>query len=336
MRSKTVLLTGVAGFIGAHTLEHFLEKTDCNIVGIDSLQHRGNMARINQVLGKRPEWQDRFKFHRLNLAWDMDVAQLNKIGDVDVIINMASESHVDRSISDPKPFIKNNVDLTVNMLEFARLIQPDLFIQISTDEVYGPMIDHPYAEWERFLPSNPYSASKAAQEMIAISYWRTYGVPLVITNTMNNIGEMQDVEKYVPMVIRDILAGQRIKIHGTKKEIGSRSYLHARNHADALLYIMEELQPKAYGPKNEYPDKYNIVGDTQLTNLEMAERIAKILKKPLEYDIVDFHATRPGHDMHYGLDGAKLHDLGWKPPLSFAESLERTVTNYVRHQEWLK
>ena len=335
-RNRTVLLTGVAGFIGAHTLEHLLEETDWNIVGIDSLSHRGNMARINQVLGKKTEWKDRFRFMRLDLSFDLDVAKLTQIGDVDIIINMASESNVDRSISDPKPFIRNNVMLTVNMLEYARLIQPEVFIQISTDEVYGPMIDHPYAEWERFLPSNPYSASKAAQEMLAISYWRTYGVPLVITNTMNNIGEMQDVEKFVPMVIRDIMAGQRIKIHGTKKEIGSRSYLHARNHADALLYIINEISPAAYGPKNEYPDKYNIVGNTQLTNLEMAQRIAEQLKKPLEYDIVDFHTTRPGHDMHYGLDGSKLEDLGWKPPLSFAESLERTVNNYVRHQEWLK
>lgn len=335
MRAKTILLTGVAGFIGAHTLEHIMETTDWNVVGIDSLSHRGNMARINQVLKKNPEWAYRFKFHRLNLAWDMDVAKLNQIGDVDIIINMASESHVDRSISDPKPFIKNNVDLTVNMLELARLIQPEIFIQISTDEVYGPMHDHPYAEWERFLPSNPYSASKAAQEMIAISYWRTYGVPLVITNTMNNIGEMQDVEKFVPMLIRDISEGRKAQVHGTKEEIGSRFYLHARNHADALTFIINEASPVAYGPKNEFPDKYNIVGDTQLDNLEMAKRVAELVGKPLKYELVDFHTTRPGHDMHYGLNGQKLQDLGWKPPLSFAESLKRTVENYLTHKEWL-
>lgn len=335
MRAKTILLTGVAGFIGAHTLEHIMETTDWNVVGIDSLSHRGNMARINQVLKKNPEWAYRFKFHRLNLAWDMDVAKLNQIGDVDIIINMASESHVDRSISDPKPFIKNNVDLTVNMLELARLIQPEIFIQISTDEVYGPMHDHPYAEWERFLPSNPYSASKAAQEMIAISYWRTYGVPLVITNTMNNIGEMQDVEKFVPMLIRDISEGRKAQVHGTKEEIGSRFYLHARNHADALTFIINETSPVAYGPKNEFPDKYNIVGDTQLDNLEMAKRVAELVGKPLKYELVDFHATRPGHDMHYGLNGQKLQDLGWKPPLSFADSLKRTVENYLTHKEWL-
>ena len=333
---RKVLLTGVAGFIGAHTLEHIMEHTDWHVIGIDSLSHRGNMARINQVQAKNPEWAFRFKFHRLDLSFDLDVAKLTQIGDVDYIINMASESHVDRSISDPKPFIRNNVMLTVNMLELSRLIQPDIFIQISTDEVYGPMHDHPYAEWERFLPSNPYSASKAAQEMIAISYWRTYGVPLVITNTMNNIGEMQDVEKFVPMLIRDISEGRKAQIHGTKEEIGSRFYLHARNHADALLYIINELQPKAYGPKHEFPDKYNIVGDTQLDNLEMAKAIAKLLDKKLEYDLIDFHATRPGHDMHYGLNGSKLEELGWKPPLSFADSLKRTVDNYMTHKEWLK
>lgn len=333
---EKVLLTGVAGFIGAHTLEHFMECTDWHVVGVDSLEHAGDIRRIEQVLQKNPAWKSRFTFVKADLSYDLDASLINQIGDADYIINMASESHVDRSISDPKPFIRNNVMLTVNMLELARLINPEIFIQISTDEVYGPMHDHPYAEWERYLPSNPYSASKAAQEMIAISYWRTYGVPLVITNTMNNIGEMQDVEKFVPMLIRDISEGRTAQIHGSEKEIGSRFYLHARNHADALKYIIEEVDPKLHENGHEYPEKFNVVGDTRLDNVAMAKKIAKLLGKKLNYELVDYHSTRPGHDMHYGLDGSKLEEHGWVPPLSFEESLQRTVDNYMKHKEWLQ
>lgn len=335
-----VLLTGVAGFIGAHTLEHILEKTNWEIVGIDSLEHRGDYRRINQVLMKAPEqWTPRFTFIKKDLVNPFTVAELEQMGKIDYIVNMAAESHVDRSIDEPVPFVKNNVDLCLTMLEYARVVKPRMFIQISTDEVYGPMYDNePYPEWATPVPSNPYSASKAAQEAIAISYWRTYGVPVVITNTMNNIGEMQDVEKFVPMLIRDISQGKAAQIHGTNKEIGTRFYLHARNHADALLFIMQNLDPTGYDQhtKHSRPDRYNIVGDTRLSNLEMAEKIAILLKEPLKYELVDFHGTRPGHDMHYGLDGSYLQGLGWKPPLTFDESLKRTVDNYMTHKEWLQ
>ena len=332
---KRVLLTGGAGFIGAHTLEHLLEHTDWFVVVVDSLEHRGNIKRIQQVLAKNRSWRPRMEFFKQNLALDMPLDLVNRWGRVDYVINMASESHVDRSISDPQPFIYNNVGLTINMLEYARLAKPKAFIQVSTDEVYGPMYNNrPFKEWERLIPSNPYSGSKAAQEMIAISYWRTYGVPLIITNTMNNIGEMQDVEKFVPMLIRDINAGRLAQIHGTKEHIGTRFYLHARNHADALLFLLQKRPPK-YGEANR-PMRVNIVGDTQLSNLEMARQVAKVLNKPLRYELVDFHASRPGHDLHYGLDGSRLAGLGWKPPLSFSESLQRTVENYIEHPEWLK
>lgn len=342
-----VLLTGVAGFIGAHTLEHLLEHTDWRIYGIDSLAHRGDMRRINQVLAKNSSWPGRFEFYQADLAGyaNPQHAFMSIYKDsglykskIDYIINMAAESHVDRSITDPVPFVKNNVDLTLTMLEWAKLLKPRVFIQISTDEVYGPMLDgKPFKENDRLLPSNPYSASKAAQEMIAISYWRTYGVPLVITNTMNNIGEMQDCEKFVPMLIRDIDAGKKAQIHGTEEVIGTRFYLHARNHADALLFILENLgNPVAYSEGHEFPERYHIVGDSQLSNLEMAQKVADLLGKPLDYELVDFHSTRPGHDLHYGLDGSRLEQLGWKAPLSFDESLKRTVENYLTHREWLQ
>lgn len=338
---RRVLLTGAAGFIGAHTLEHLLEKTDWQIVGVDSLEHAGKIERIDQVLSKNEAWRDRFLFIKQDLSHELDIAFMSKLGDVDCVINMASESHVDRSIIDPKPFVRNNVMLTVNMLELARTLQPDVFVQISTDEVYGPMInDMPYPEGSRHLPSNPYSASKAAQEMIAIAYWRTYGVPLIITNTMNNIGEMQDVEKFVPLLIKKMHAGEEISIHGSEADMGSRFYLHARNHADALLFILNNVTPRLYDgelpsdPLDEGPDRFHIVGDTRVGNLEMAEKVAHLIKEPLHYKFDS--SVRPGHDLHYGLDGSKLNDLGWKPPLSFEESLERTVQNYMEHPQWLK
>lgn len=329
---KKLLLTGVAGFAGAHCLEHLLENTDWDIYGVDSLKHSGNIARVEQVLAKKPDWNERFNFLLIDLAKEPN--KMMELPLVDYIINMASESHVDRSISTPVPFVKNNVDLTLNVLEYARLASPDVFIQISTDEVYGPMTEEPYVEWERFLPSNPYSASKAAQEMIAISYWRTYGVPLVITNCMNMIGEMQDVEKFVPLLIKKMLANEEVSIHGSPEDMGSRYYLHARNHADALLFILENVPPVDYDQDHHYPEKFHIIGDTRVGNLEMAEKVARLIGQPLHYK---FDASvRPGHDLHYGLDGSKLHALGWRMPLSFEQSLKRTVDNYMEHPQWLK
>lgn len=344
---KRVLLTGGAGFIGSHTLEHFLENTDWHIVIADSLEHRGDMRRIEQVLSKNPAWVKRIDFHKIDLAKPIDLVTANLWGRIDYVINMAAESHVDRSIDDPAPFITNNVLLTINMLEYARIAKPDIFIQISTDEVYGPMYDKPFPEWSPLVPSNPYSASKAAQEMIAVSYWRTYSVPLIITNTMNNIGEMQDAEKYLPKVIKSIINNKHVPVHGHIENgseiIGSRFYLHARNHADALLFLINKFAEdrpmvvrdatKVNGPA--YPERFNIVGDTQLSNLELAEQVAKILDKKLSYELIPFHTTRPGHDMHYGLDGTKLHNLGWRPPVTFNEALRRTVKNYLDNPEWL-
>ena len=326
---KRVLLTGVAGFIGAHTLEHLLTNTDWFVYGVDSLEHRGDYRRIEQVLMKNPElWVQRFTFIKADLVQTGSLPD-----DIDYVINMASESHVDRSITDPVPFVKNNVDLMLTMLEYARRVKPEKFIQISTDEVYGAMGDHPFSEWERFMPSNPYSASKAMQEMLAISYWRTYGVPLVITNTMNNIGEMQDSEKFLPLLVKSIDAGEVISIHGSPEDQGSRFYLHARNHADAILFILNNVEPKAFESPEDVPDKFHIVGDTQVSNLELALKVSQRLGKPLKYKYDS--SVRPGHDLHYGLVDNKLSAMGWTPPLGFEESFERTVDNYLTHKEWL-
>jgi dTDP-glucose 4,6-dehydratase len=257
----------------------------------------------------------------------------HRIGPVDYIWNIASESHVDRSIEDPRPFIENNVSLAITMLDYARIAKPEVFCQISTDEVFGPApagILH--GEWAPHIPSNPYSASKSAQEAIAISYWRTFGVPVILTSTMNNIGERQDPEKFVPMCIRRILRGEVVTIHGTPEHIGSRFYLHARNHADALLFLTKKGATNY--PDADRPDKFNVVGEEEIDNLTLANMIADILGKPLNYKLLDFHSARPGHDLRYALDGSKLKNLGWEPPVKLRESLEHMIAWTLDHEEW--
>jgi dTDP-glucose 4,6-dehydratase len=334
--SKRVLLTGIAGFIGSHILEHILTNTDWDIVGVASWKHKGTPERIESVLNPRPEWKDRVEIITHDLVSPFTPLTKKRIGKIDYIVNCAAESHVDRSITDPVPFVQNNVNIALTMLEFAREIKPEIFLQVSTDEVYGVAPNgHNHKEWETILPSNPYSASKACQEAIAISYWRTYGIPLVITNTMNNFGETQDAEKYIAKVIKMVQAGEKVTVHGTKEKIGSRFYLHARNHADAILYILKNLPPKAYSEDTLYPDRYNVVGDIELNNLEVAQIIARLMEKPLDYELTDYHSTRPGHDLRYALDGEKLKSLGWQPPMGFEESLKKYIDWTLRNSIWL-
>ena len=327
-----VLLTGIAGFIGSHVFEHLLKETDWEIVGIASFRHKGDSLRL-ELDAYDP---DRVRIFYHDLCGPLSERLIYSIGAVDYVINVASESHVDRSITDPVPFVENNVSLVLNMLEYARAVKPKAFVQVSTDEVYGAAaVGHAHKEWETVLPSNPYSASKAAQEAIAISYWRTYGVPVIITNTMNNFGERQDAEKFVPMVIRKLYHRERVTIHGTRKFIGSRYYLHARNHADAILHILNRTSPVLF-PAADRPDRYNVVGNREVNNLEMARMIASLMGRRLRYKLEDFHSTRPGHDPRYALDGGFMRDvMHWEPPVPLEESLERTIQWTLAHKEWL-
>jgi dTDP-glucose 4,6-dehydratase len=323
-----LLLTGIAGFLGSHIAEHVQANTDWEIVGLASFRHRGDSLR---TLTFGPD----VTIHHADLTAPISPRLMDLIGPVDYIINAAAESHVDRSIADPRPFIENNVSLAITMLEYAREVKPSAFVQVSTDEVYGPALHgQQHAEWSPILPSNPYAASKAAQEAVAISYWRTYGVPLIITNTMNLIGERQDAEKMVPMAIRGIARGDTLTIHGGPEGIGSRFYLHARNMADALLWLLRSDPPSQY-PAATMPDRYNIVGEREIDNLQLASMIARIMGFTYKYEFVDFHAARPGHDRRYALDGAKLEAWGWKAPLDLEESLRRTIDWTLDHEEWL-
>ena len=331
-----VLLTGISGFVGHHIAEHILKTTDWQVVGIASFRHRGDSARVEQ-LGEwyaKSDW-DRVRVHLADMSAPIGPTLINQIGPVDYIINAAAQSHVDRSISDPRPFIENNVSVAISMLEYAREVQPKAFIQVSTDEVYGPAAEGDYSrEWDAIVPSNPYAASKAAQEAIAISYWRTYGVPVVLTNTMNMFGERQDGEKFIPLLIRSVLRGEEVTIHRSYGKVGSRFYLHARNFADALVWLLGR-EPSRWSGETGRPDRYNIGGEVEISNLDLALKIANLVGEPLQYTEVDFAATRPGHDRRYALDSAKIREAGWQQPVNFDDSLCRTVRWTLDHPEWL-
>lgn len=334
---KRVLLSGISGSIGTHTMIHIFHNTDWEIVGIATYRHKGLADRITEMLREHPEYWSRLTLITHDLTQPFSKKLKKQIGHIDYIINMASLSDVEASIQEPVPFVQNNVNSTLNVLEFAREIKPRAFIQVSTDEVYGASgEDQVHPEWSAIVPSNPYSASKACQEAIAISYWRTYGVPVVITNTMNNFGEYQQASKYPVIIQRAVMDDDTLTVHGTPEKIGTRYYIHSRNHADALLYILEKLPPYLHHPGEvDRPDRYNIVGDKQVNNLSLAQLIAKLMGKELKYEFVDFHSTRPGHDLHYGLDGAKLKKLGWNSPLPFEESLKNTIDWQLAHPEWI-
>lgn len=334
---KRVLLTGVSGSIGVHVLAHIMHNTDWYVVGISTFRHKGNSDRINEVIKDHPDWCSRFEIIMHDLIGPFSEITKNKIGHIDYVINLASLSDVEASIHDPVTFIQNNVWSTLNMLEYARESKPEAFIQFSTDEVYGPSEEgQRFEEWSPILPSNPYSASKASQEAIAISYWRTYDVPVIITNTVNNMGEMQQSSKYPVIVQKKVVNDEIVKIHGKEGEIGTRFYMHSRNAADALVFILKNLLPyKHQANQVDRPDRYNITSDVRLNNLELAEQIAEAMGKELKYEFVDHHSTRPGHDRAYGLSGEKLKNLGWKEPVPFEESLKNVIEWQTQNKSWL-
>ena len=327
--SKTILVTGGCGFIGHHFVEHIYHNTNWNIVIIDKLSYASNgfeRLRDTEVLDN-----PRIKIFTYDLVNQITPGLEQEFGDINYIVHMAAETHVDNSIKNPKLFIKNNVMSTFTMLEYARKLKNlDKFFYFSTDEVFGPALnDKLYKEWDRHKPTNPYSASKSAGEQICVSYENTYKLPMVIVNVMNAFGERQHVEKFIPLCIKKLLNNDKIYIHSYpgKKESGTRFYIHGRNIADAVLFLIYN---------GVIGEKYNIAGEREVSNLEMAQMIAKFMNKELDYEMVDFHGDRPGHDLRYGLDGNKLFEMGFKLPVDFEESLRKTVDWTLQNKKWLE
>lgn len=335
--SKRVLITGVGGFVGHHTAEHLLLNTDWEIVGIDSWRHKGDSMRLAHLKSN-----PRLKIFTHDLTAPISDRLAEAMGPIDYVLNIASESHVDRSIVDPVPFVKNNVALALEIGEYCRKIKPSAIYQMSTDEVFGPAVGNDkHSEWYPHKPSNPYSASKCSQESILFSYWRCYQIPLVRTCTMNIFGIRQDSEKFIPMTIKKVLAGETVGIHGKPGSIGTRMYLEANNLASAWLFLLKNTTPTMYDPNDieshQQPDAYNIAGLEEIDNLTLANKIAQFAGKKLKYELIDFHSVRPGHDLKYRLDSTKIQKLGWTPPVPLWESLKRTVEWSIRpeNKSWL-
>ncbi len=333
------VVTGVGGFIGSALVRHILHKTDWEVAGIDSFRHRGATDRLTAVVGLAAitDYPDRFKLAVHDLAVPVSAQLGQRLGQTDVLFALASRSHVDASIADARSFVENNVALALTTLEAAReSIRPRHVIWVSTDEVYGPTSDPEELrpEWSTLLPSNPYSASKAAQEALAVAWWRSYDLPVTLVNMHNVYGETQGAEKFIPKVIGQVLRQQTVQVHGDEvRASGSRRWLHAADVAAALTHIASELPAARFSQGADRPDRWNIAADNRATNLEVAQSVASILGQPLHWR---WSSDRAGGDTHYGLDGSKLAAAGWKPATSFAEGLESVVEWTAAHPEWLE
>jgi dTDP-glucose 4,6-dehydratase len=340
-----MLVTGGAGFIAHHVIDHFLKTTDWEIVSLDRLDYSGNLNRLHNLVSQHSKENQK----RVKIVWHdlkSEISELTRsfIGHVDVIMHLAASSHVDRSISNPMEFCMDNTVGTVNLLNYARTI-PDLerFIYFSTDEVFGPAPNGIlYKERDRYNSTNPYSASKAAGEEFCVAFENTYNLPIYITHTMNVFGERQHPEKFIPMCIRKINDGETVTIHSdpTKTIPGSRFYIHARDVAEAMHFLLHlnDVQKAIVAERDaggaKCP-KFNVVGKEEIDNLSLAKAIAEAEGKELKYDMIDFHSSRPGHDLRYGLDGNFMRDLGWEPKLTLKERIKEVVDWSLANKEWI-
>jgi len=336
-----ILITGGCGFVGHHFVEYFLKETDWRISVFDKLTYASNgFDRLRDI---NVYDDDRVTVFTPDITQEIPTGVRRELHDVNYICHLAAETHVDNSITDPMCFVMSNVVGTARMLEFARTLDLAAFHYFSTDEIFGParMQDdieiadgltrcskYTYREWDRYDSTNPYSATKAGGEELCLAYANTYNLPLFITHTMNCFGERQHTEKFIQLVINAVLDGKTVQIHSdsTGQVSGTRYYIHCRNVANAVHHLMDKFDQR---------EKYNIVGEQEVSNLELALMIADIMGKELKYEMVDFHSSRPGHDLRYSLDGTKMDLLGWKPPLSFEKSLESTVNWMLANPKWL-
>ncbi len=338
--SKTILITGGAGFIAHHVVDKILSTTDWHIITLDRLDFSGNLNRLNEVVCSYPESErKRVRVIHHDLKAELNPEITATIGHVDYISHLAAGSHVDRSITYPLEFVMDNVVGTAHILDYARKLDGlERFAYFSTDEVFGPAPKGiNYKENERYNSTNPYSATKAGAEELVVAYENTYGLPSIITHTMNVFGERQNPEKYIPMVIKKVRDNEVVTVHADTKKTtaGSRHYIHAEDVAEALLFLynydISGMKPDKTGAKCQ---KFNIVGKDEIDNLELANFIADVQGKKLNFEMVDFHSQRPGHDLRYALDGEKMKNMGWTPQSAY-KRLEDVVNWSLKNKRWL-
>ena len=292
-----------------------------DVTVLDRLDHSGNLNRLHEI-----GFKGTFIYHDLRAPINSQLAA--QLGRHDWLIHMAAATHVDRSIEDPMSFVQDNVVATCVVLDYAKKMDMPV-LYFSTDEVFGPAPPGvSYREDDRYRSANPYAATKAGAEELCVAYSNTYKLPVIITHTMNVFGPRQHPEKFIPNTIVKVRNHQSVTIHAnaSKTKAGSRFYIHAAHVADALLFLLKH---------GRHGEKYNIVGQREVDNLELAKLIAKYVGNKLIYEMVDFHSARPGHDLRYALDGGKLARLGWEYPSSFEESLSQTVWWTLNNPKWL-
>lgn len=339
-----VLLTGASGFLGAHALRYLLTETSWEFVCPYTMRHRGVPARFNwafddDAMDAFSSWKmrrNRVTFIQHDLATPVNAQTAYQFGDIDMIINFASDTHPPRSVTHPVEFTHNNVDIALYLLEYARTLSSlQSFVQISTNSVYGPAGEGlSHVEWNPIIPNNPYAASKAFQEALAISYWRSYNLPVILVNTMNPMGETQDIEKFIPMTIGKVLAGETIQIHaGPEGDIGMRTFIDADEMVEGLLHVLRLGPPTLRGSEVDRPDRWHVAGLHETNNLQIAQMIADELDRSLKYELST--VDRPEHGHRYSLSPAKLIATGWHPSPSIEPAVRRTAAWTARNPLWL-
>jgi dTDP-glucose 4,6-dehydratase len=329
-----ILVTGGAGFIGSAVVRRAIANRGYDVVNVDSLTYAANPANLEAF-----ESDPRYTFVKADIRDPAALAPVFAEHDPDVVMHLAAESHVDRSIEGPTAFVDTNVMGTANLLQAARNHWQKLrgerkenfrFHHISTDEVYGSLgPEGLFTEESRYCPNSPYAASKAASDMLVRAWGQTYGMPVVISNCSNNYGPFQFPEKLIPVVILKALAGEAIPVYGDGANV--RDWLYVDDHAEALLTILE---------KGRLGEVYNVGGDAEVSNLDLVKRICAILDSELGREtpseqLIEFVTDRPGHDFRYAIDASKVKaELGWQQSVTIDEGLTRTVRWYLSNQDW--
>lgn len=316
---KSLLVTGAAGFIGSNFVRLFLEKhRDVEVINLDKLTYAGNLESLRDV-----ESNSFYHFYKGDISDSSFVRRLFHEWHFDAVVNFAAESHVDRSILGPSEFIETNVRGTMTLLEAAREFGVERFLQVSTDEVYGSLGPKgKFTESTHLSPNSPYSASKASADMLCRSWWKTFGVPVLITRCSNNYGPYQFPEKFIPLMIVNALQNRKLPIYGDGMNV--RDWIYVEDHCEAIDAVLH---------KGQIGEVYNIGGGNEVPNIEMAKLILGRLGK--SESLLEFVKDRPGHDRRYAMDSSKIEiELGWKPARVFADGIAATVNWYLANEKW--